>query len=234
MLLPEGIRNYHRGRVIAFVGMPGSGKSEDLAQFIAHSRAPGLYLDTVGALTKKLSGQDDRCPIKHSADVWLVEVEKGFDLDDLWDKTADWLNDGERVVWNLGGWMPEEIQELCEALVPRLMRARDIIFGIDEVQRAMPDFSSDNGRGSPRMKDWVTKRRNDGITFVWTSQRPAFVSMTVRGVTDAWVFHRLWYVNDVEVVAKLLQRHPNVDAITAEIGNLGPGEVYFVDLPFMA
>lgn len=233
MHLPDGIRNYHRGRVIGIVGMPGSGKSEDLAQFIAHSRAPGLYLDTVGATTRKLAGTDERCPIKHAADVWLVEVEKGFDLDETWEWTADRLNEGERVVWNLGAWMPEEIQELCEALVPRLMRARDIIFGVDEVQRVAPDFSSDNGRGSPRMKDWFTKRRNDGITVVWTSQRPAFVSMTLRGITDAWLFHRLFYINDTDVAAKLLERHPDVDSIVAAIQTLEPGECYFIDLPFM-
>lgn len=226
MRLPEGIRDFHRGRVVGDVGMPGSGKTKDLSQIVGRYGGPTFALDTVGQLTRELEG----------ADVWLVQVEQGFDLDETWDKTADWLNEGERVVWNLQSWMPEEIQELAEALVPRLKRARDIVVAVDEVQRIVPDFSSDNGRGSPRFKDWLTKRRNDGITFVWTSQRPAFVSMTLRGITDAWLVHRLFYHHDVEVIRTLLQRQQGIplDSLLSDIQTLPPGEVLYIDLPFMA
>lgn len=226
MNLPDAVADLHKGRVLGIVGMPGAGKTEDLMQVALFSPGGVLVLDTVGALTDKLHGRD----------CYLLHVPKGFDLAETWKVTRELLDRNEKVVWDLRDWMPEEMQELAEALVPRLKSLEGVIVAVDEIQRIVPEFSADLGRGSPAFKDWSTKRRNQPVGLVWTSQRPAFVSMTLRGITDAWIVHRLFQPADLDVVSGFLRRQPgvNVDELVGRVRNQAPGEVVFIDLPFMA
>ncbi|HWH07978.1 MAG TPA: ATP-binding protein [Candidatus Thermoplasmatota archaeon] len=226
MKLPEAIEGLDRGRVVGVLGMPGVGKTEDAAQIVARSNLAVLALDPVGVLSQKLEG----------ADVYLVHVPRQFNLAATWDWTRDKLYGGEKVVWDLKEWRTAEIQKLADAMVPKLKTLRNCVVVVDEVQKITPDFSADMGRGAPDFKDWLTVRRNQGVSFVWTSQRPAFVSMTVRGLTDAWLVHRLFYANDREVIKNLLKAQPDVDVdeLESRMQNFQPGDVAFIDLPFLA
>lgn len=238
MRLPDDIKHFDAGRVVGIVGMPGAGKTKDLLQVICRSERAVLAVDTVGALADELSGIDPKTgeQVGPPLDVLVVPIKRGVDIDTLWQWTAKQLSEGRRVCWDLREWDPVEMQALIDALMPRIKTMRNAIFIVDEIQRLAPDFSADLGRGVPALKDWFTKRRNYGVTVVWTSQRPAFVSMTVRGITDRWLIHRLFYPNDIEVIRKLMGDQPgvDVDAMIARLRDSPPGQVIDVDMPFMA
>ena len=226
MNLPDAIQGLERGRVVGVVGMPGGGKTEDAMQIICLSPWPVFAIDPVGALTDKLHGKD----------VWLVHIPKGFDLDATWRAARAALDRDEKVVWDVRDWEPEELQEMVDALVSRLKTLEDCIVVVDEVQYVAPEFSADMGRGARRFKTWALKRRNQPVALVWTSQRPAIVSMTLRGITDYWIVHRLFYPNDIDVVRNLLRKQPGVDAdlVATHVQSFSPGQFVSIDLPFTA
>lgn len=223
--LPSDITSYGTGRVIGDVGMPGSGKTQDIMQMALLGEKPFWLIDTVGAASRALEGKD----------CLIAAIKPGdVDIHDLWEWTTKELQRIRRVVWDLGAWTPQEMQELIEAMMPRIRTLKDITVGVDEIQRIVPDFSADLGRGSPGFKDWATKRRNDGVDIFWSSQRPAFVSMTIRGITDFWIIHRLFEPADTEVIRKKLSGIPDIDpdAHVRLVPTLGPGQVMTIDLPF--
>lgn len=225
MYLPEDISDFEAGRVIGIIGMPGAGKTEDLAQIVGRYQGPLFALDTVGALKKRLQRHD----------VWLYVPERGFNLDTAWAWTVEKLKLGERVLWSLENFTSEEMQAICDELVPRWKLCENFVIAIDEIHRVAPiQGSAEYGAGSKLLKDYATARRNWGVTLVWSSQRYQFVSMMIRGITDFFIVHRLFERNDINLVRDTLANDPvlDADAISAHLRNLGQGDVLVIDLPF--
>jgi len=225
MHLPEDINDFDAGRVVALVGMPGAGKTEDLAQIVGRSGLPVFALDTVGALKKRLQG----------CDVWLYVPQRGFNLDEAWAWSVEKLKLSEPVVWSLENFSSEEMQDICDSLVPRWKQCENFVIAIDEIHRVAPvQGSAEYGNGSALLKDYATARRNWGVTLVWSSQRLAFVSTMIRGITDYWVVHRLFLHQDIKPIEDLLSNQPGLDAgaTAARLRSLGQGDVMVMDLPF--
>ena len=90
----------------------------------------------------------------------------------------------------------------------------------------MADYTPQIGEKSKELERLVRHGRNTGNTFIFNTQRPAYLTKNVVALVDVAVFFRLVWKNDIDVVKDLLNNlgKRNVPAEINAITNLKTGE----------
>ena len=90
----------------------------------------------------------------------------------------------------------------------------------------MADYTPQIGESSKELERLVRHGRNFGNTFIFNTQRPAYLTKNVLNLIDVVVFFRLVWKRDIDVVKDVLNNlgKRNVTSQINEITNLGVGE----------
>ena len=90
----------------------------------------------------------------------------------------------------------------------------------------MADYTPQIGESSKELERLVRHGRNFGNTFIFNTQRPAFLTKNVLNLIDVAVFFRLVWKRDIDVVKDVLNNlgKRNVTSEITDITNFGIGE----------
>ena len=90
----------------------------------------------------------------------------------------------------------------------------------------MADYTPQVGESSKELERLVRHGRNFGNTFIFNTQRPAYLTKNVLNLIDVVVFFRLVWERDIVVVKDLLNNlgKRNITSEVNAITNLGVGE----------
>jgi DNA helicase HerA-like ATPase len=131
------------------------------------------------------------------------------------------LNTHKNIGVDLSRLTKDEIVEFTEAyLTITPMKNKYVI--IDE----MADYTPQVGQSSKELERLVRHGRNTGNTFIFNTQRPAYLTKNVVSLIDVVMFFRLVWVRDVEVVKDVLNNlgMKKISSEVREITNQGVGE----------
>ena len=90
----------------------------------------------------------------------------------------------------------------------------------------MADYTPQIGESSKELERLVRHGRNFGNTFIFNTQRPAYLTKNVLNLIDVVVFFRLVWKRDIDVVKDVLNNlgKRNITSEIQEITNFGIGE----------
>ena len=90
----------------------------------------------------------------------------------------------------------------------------------------MADYTPQIGESSKELERLVRHGRNFGNTFIFNTQRPAYLTKNVLNLIDVVVFFRLVWQRDIEVVKDVLNNlgKKNITSEVQAITNQGVGE----------
>ena len=90
----------------------------------------------------------------------------------------------------------------------------------------MADYTPQIGESSKELERLVRHGRNFGCTFIFNTQRPAYLTKNVLDLIDVAVFFRLVWERDIVVVKDVLNNlgKRNITTEIQEITNFGVGE----------
>lgn len=90
----------------------------------------------------------------------------------------------------------------------------------------MADYTPQIGESSKELERLVRHGRNFGCTFIFNTQRPAYLTKNVLNLIDVVVFFRLVWERDIVVVKDVLNNlgKRNITSEVTEITNFGVGE----------
>ena len=88
------------------------------------------------------------------------------------------------------------------------------------------DYVPQIGESSKEFERLIRHGRNQGNTFIFGTQRPAYLTKNVASLVDIAIFFRLVWSRDIDVVKDVLNNlgKPQVTAEIREITNLGVGK----------
>ena len=103
-----------------------------------------------------------------------------------------------------------------------MAKMKDKYIIIDE----MADYTPQIGESSKELERLVRHGRNFGNTFIFNTQRPAYLTKNVLNLIDVVVFFRLVWERDVVVVKDILNNlgKKNITSEVTQITNFGVGE----------
>ena len=90
----------------------------------------------------------------------------------------------------------------------------------------MADYTPQIGESSKELERLVRHGRNFGNTFIFNTQRPAYLTKNVLNLIDVVVFFRLVWKRDIDVVKDILNNlgKRNITSEITAITNFGVGE----------
>jgi DNA helicase HerA-like ATPase len=90
----------------------------------------------------------------------------------------------------------------------------------------MADYTPQIGESSKELERLVRHGRNFGNTFIFNTQRPAYLTKNILNLIDVVVFFRLVWKRDIDVVKDILNNlgQRNITTEVNEITNMGVGE----------
>jgi ABC-type dipeptide/oligopeptide/nickel transport system ATPase component len=90
----------------------------------------------------------------------------------------------------------------------------------------MADYTPQIGERTKELERLVRHGRNFGNTFIFNTQRPAYITKNVLNLIDVVVFFRLVWSRDIEVVKDVLNNlgKKNITSEINDITNFGVGE----------
>lgn len=100
----------------------------------------------------------------------------------------------------------------------QVWKPKDCVIAFDEIHEFTPEHGMHMEYGG-EVERAVRHWGNKNIGFIFTTQRPAFVTKKVIGLTDYLVIYRITYTSDVKAVKDLLKEmnQPMAEKIVAEI-----------------
>ena len=103
-----------------------------------------------------------------------------------------------------------------------MAKMKDKYIIIDE----MADYTPQIGESSKELERLVRHGRNFGNTFIFNTQRPAYITKNVLNLIDVVVFFRLVWERDIVVVKDVLNNlgMKNITSEVTQITNFGVGE----------
>lgn len=196
-----------RGKTIGIFGQKGTGKTY-LTRQIAESIPKDVVLfDTISAVKAKRTR------------VYEVDIKQLEKQAILFSQIT--LRTHHNIGINLSRLTKDEIVDFTQmylSITP--MKNKYVI--IDE----MADYTPQMGQSSKELERLVRHGRNQGNTFVFNTQRPAYLTKNVIALVDVAVFFRLVWSRDIDVVKDVLNNlgKANTTEQIREITNLGVGE----------
>lgn len=194
-------------KTVGILGQKGTGKTYLTRQIAESIPKDCIVFDTIGAL--------------HPKGVKIYEV----DLKDI-DKQAILfsqitLKTHHNIGVDLSRLTKDEIVKFTNMYLS-ITKMKDKYIFIDE----MADYTPQIGESSKELERLVRHGRNVGNTFIFNTQRPAYLTKNVVALIDVAVFFRLVWKNDIVVVKDLLNNlgKRDVPKQIREITNLNTGE----------
>jgi DNA helicase HerA-like ATPase len=199
--------NIEKTKTIGILGQKGTGKTYLTRQIAEAIPKDVVLFDTIGVVKPK------RCMIY---EVDIKQLEKQAVL---------FSNITMRTHHNIGVDLSrltkDEIVVFTNSyLLITEMKNKYII--IDE----MADYTPQLGESSKELERLVRHGRNFGNTFIFNTQRPAYLTKNVLNLIDVVVFFRLVWKRDIDVVKDVLNNlgKRNITSEVNEITNFGVGE----------
>ena len=196
-----------RGKTVAVLGQKGTGKTYLCRQIAEAIPKDVIVFDTIGALKPK--------------GVRIYEV----DIKDL-DKQAVLfsqltLRTHRNIGVDFSRLTKDEIVYFTNAYLSITPLKQKYLI-VDE----MADYTPQIGDSSKELERLIRHGRNVGDTFIFNTQRPAYLTKNVISLVDVAVFFRLVWKRDIDVVKDLLNNLGlrNITSEIREITNLKTGQ----------
>ena len=196
-----------RGKTVAVLGQKGTGKTYLCRQIAEVIPKDVIVFDTIGAL--KPNG------------VRIYEV----DIKDLEKQAVLFSQLSLKTHKNIGvdfsRLTKDEIVYFTNAYLSITPLKQKYLI-IDE----MADYTPQIGDSSKELERLIRHGRNVGDTFIFNTQRPAYLTKNVISLVDIAVFFRLVWKRDIDVVKDLLNNLGlrNITGEIREITNLKTGQ----------
>lgn len=199
--------NIKKTSTIGILGQKGTGKSYLTRQLAEAIPKNGVVFDTIGILKPK------------GYRMYEVDLKKRMEQATMLSTIT--LHTHHNIGVDLSRLTKDEIVEFTNwylSITP--MKDKYII--IDE----MADYAPQIGERSKELERLVRHGRNFGNTFIFNTQRPAYLTKNVLNLIDVVVFFRLVWQRDIEVVKDVLNNlgKKNITSEINEITNFGVGE----------
>jgi len=194
-------------KTVGILGQKGTGKTyltREIAQVIPKNV---VLFDTIGVVKPK------------GTRMYEVDIKKRMEQATILSGIT--LRTHHNIGVDLSRLTKDEIVEFTNwylAITP--MKDKYII--IDE----MADYTPQIGEKSKELERLVRHGRNFGNTFIFNTQRPAYLTKNVLNLIDVVVFFRLVWQRDIEVVKDVLNNlgKRNITSEVQAITNQGVGE----------
>jgi len=196
-----------RGKTVAVLGQKGTGKTYLCRQIAEAIPKDVIVFDTIGALKPK--------------GVRIYEV----DIKDLEKQAVLFSQLTLRTHKNIGvdfsRLTKDEIVYFTNAYLSITPLKQKYLI-VDE----MADYTPQIGDSSKELERLIRHGRNVGDTFIFNTQRPAYLTKNVISLVDVAVFFRLVWKRDIDVVKDLLNNLGlrNITGEIREITNLKTGK----------
>jgi DNA helicase HerA-like ATPase len=199
--------NIEKTKTIGILGQKGTGKTYLTRQIIEAIPKNVVCFDTIGVLRPKgcmMYEVDIKQPEKQA--VLFSEITK---------RTK------HNIGLDLSRLTKDEIVKFTN-LYLSITDFRNKYVIIDE----MADYTPQIGESSKELERLVRHGRNFGNTFIFNTQRPAYLTKNVLNLIDVVVFFRLVWKRDIDVVKDVLNNlgKRNITSEVNEITNFGVGE----------
>ena len=199
--------NIEKTKTIGILGQKGTGKTY-LTRQIAESIDKDVVLfDTIGVVKPK------------NCRIYEVDIKSPDRQAILFSKLT--MGTHRNVGIDLSRLTKDEIVYFTQTYLHiTTMKNKYII--IDE----MADYTPQIGESSKELERLVRHGRNFGNTFIFNTQRPAYLTKNVLNLVDVVIFFRLVWSRDIDVVKDILNNLgiKNLSGAVREIANLGVGE----------
>jgi DNA helicase HerA-like ATPase len=190
-----------------FTDSKGTGKTYLTRQIAEAIPKDVVLFDTIGVVKAK------------GCQIYEVDIQKRMEQATLFSGIT--LRTHHNIGVDLSRLTKDEIVEFTNwylSVTP--MKNKYII--IDE----MADYTPQIGESSKELERLVRHGRNFGNTFIFNTQRPAYLTKNVLNLIDVVVFFRLVWKRDIDVVKDILNNlgQRNITTEVNEITNMGVGE----------
>jgi DNA helicase HerA-like ATPase len=196
-----------KGKTIGIFGQKGTGKTYFTRQIIEVIPKNVIVFDTIGAL--------------HPSNVKIYNVEpRNFDKQViLFSQISRKTN--RNVGLDFKMLTKKEIVEFTNKYL-LITNIKNKYIAIDE----MADYTPQIGESSQELERLIRHGRNEGDTFIFNTQRPAYITKDILNLVDVAVFFRLVWDRDLIVVKDLLNGlgKKQIPAQVNEITNLRVGK----------
>jgi hypothetical protein len=196
-----------KGKTIGIFGQKGTGKTYFTRQIIEVIPKNVIVFDTIGAL--------------HPKNVKIYNVEpRNFDKQViLFSQISRKTN--RNVGLDFKMLTKKEIVEFTNKYL-LITNIKNKYIAIDE----MADYTPQIGESSQELERLIRHGRNEGDTFIFNTQRPAYITKDILNLVDVAVFFRLVWDRDLIVVKDLLNGlgKKQIPAQVNEITNLRVGK----------
>ncbi|GAH24978.1 unnamed protein product [marine sediment metagenome] len=199
--------NIKKTSTVGILGQKGTGKSYLTRQIAESIPKDAIVFDTIGILKPK------------GCQMYEVDIKQPEKQAILFSQIT--LRTHHNIGVDLSRLTKDEIVKFTNlylSLTP--MKNKYVI--IDE----MADYAPQIGESSKELERLVRHGRNFGCTFIFNTQRPAYLTKNVLNLIDVVVFFRLVWERDIVVVKDILNNlgKRNITTEVNEITNFGVGE----------
>ena len=194
-------------KTVGILGQKGTGKTY-LTRQIAEAIPKNVVLfDTIGVVKPK------------GTRVYEVDIKDPDRQAILFSMIT--MRTSRNIGIDLSRLTKDEIVYFTETYL-KITSMKDKYIIIDE----MADYTPQIGQSSKELERLVRHGRNFGNTFIFNTQRPAYLTKNVLNLIDVVVFFRLVWERDIVVVKDVLNNlgKRNIKNEVTEITNFGIGE----------
>jgi len=194
-------------KTVGILGQKGTGKTY-LTREIAESIPKNVVLfDTIGVVKPK------------GTRVYEVDIKSPERQAVLFSKIT--MSTHHNIGIDLSRLTKDEIVYFTQAYL-EITNMKNKYIIIDE----MADYTPQIGESSKELERLVRHGRNFGNTFIFNTQRPAYLTKNVLNLIDVVVFFRLVWKRDIDVVKDVLNNlgKKNITSEVQAITNQGVGE----------
>jgi nucleoside-triphosphatase THEP1 len=174
-------------KTVGIIGMKGSGKTYHTRELAEALGKNCIIFDTIGALKVK-SAQ------KYAADVGQMEKEGvafGLMIKEVKSKS---------ISINLNRYTREEVVDFTNYALGVAGEIKKKYIIVDEIADYLPQM----GRQSKEMERLIRHGRNFGDTFIFNTQRPAYINKNTWDLVDILIVFRTVWNRDIEVLKEML------------------------------
>ena len=199
--------NIEKTKTIGILGQKGTGKTYLTRQIAEAIPKDVILFDTIGVVKAK------------GCKMYEVDIQQPEKQAVLFSQIT--LKTHHNIGVDLSRLTKDEIVEFTN-LYLSITEMKNKYIIIDE----MADYAPQIGESSKELERLVRHGRNFGNTFIFNTQRPAYLTKNVLNLIDVVVFFRLVWKRDIDVVKDILNNlgQRNITTEINEITNMGVGE----------
>ena len=203
-----------RGKTIGIIGAKGTGKTYLTRKLIEGVRDNIIVFDTIGVL-------------KPAGDIVTYNIQRG-NLEEQAITFGIVLKGSSKrkrgVAINFSGLTREETILFVDIALEVAGRIEGKYIFVDEIAELL----SQEYKQSRELERLIRHGRNFGNTFVFNTQRPAYLNKNTWNLVDVLIVFRISWNNDIktlrEVLSNLGKPQTEIDKIVKEITNQKVGE----------